>query len=1116
MTISPNDIHELDKAYEEVQNTIKSIKNKISIRKQQNSEDLSKLDREFKKFVEELCKNRSITITEIKEISEMTIKVSSGEIHYNPEIEKDLKKRESLIVNQLDECEKLLNNVIEKVPEIVEKKTAIDISKIDDLINSANPQLSKDRSWEAIDFLFNEIDEISIKKSSLLNQKSIIENNRHQQMLLETASIISQKMMNKIENENKIKENASIEIQNLNDSCKTIENKLNDFLIESKKFLDENIHVTDYAVCKNTSIPTSVDKLPESICIGEFRSKKMNSPLLKYHYNIDTYPLEITLNIRNGGNIVIKPNQVDDYTFIDRILSGLMMRYIEKYPMCLRVYIMDITNGDWPQAAESTELPISVHRDSTFLDEVYNSSIRISRTIRHPMSDLHDLITKAGSIESFQLVIIRSGFSRLNQNDVCRLRGLAEKNGIISGVRMIILDDTVLNTRDSPEIARERQLLLREFVTFQINGKQILYNGSEAKLSSIDGDLRSKIQIRCQSISDQVKEYRSMAIPYEDVGFGKEFRKCDGASISIPVGKSGTDVVRIDLYCKEDKSTSELNNSYMVIGMTNTGKSSLLHSIILNGSMMYSPDDLNFWLLDGKDKASIYEYIKSKIPHIRVISEKNDTEDANAILGMALNEMNRRNKLFQSIDVNNIQDYNLRVTNDRRLPRILILIDEIQFIINDGTEDDYEAPKALITKIGQISRQSRFAGIHLILFAQDIDNPRMASLKTEFISQRCGRIAFKIQKPQLRSAFQDIEDFDTGSLHIGMACQWSSEGHARLVKFTHSNNRQEYQKRIVSKYEKYQNQCVMMGADTPLDCNSLSNIGIPLRSYFSKDYLCANESRGSLLGIDVYTNEAFKVFVEGKVPASMAIMSTSRYRNMGNSILSSLIISATLSGDEIHVCSKSGNKTLESIIANLNNRGYVIREYTSVTDLITNIYPQFMKRAKGQDNARPMSVFINQLDEVVIDTTKIPQMNITDNQPKDITQNQNPFEVAHAQFRTMRENINRVNEQDMTTYIEAILDHGRQPMISISLSFSISDAAIQRFERCITRTEYQCYCGKVNIPDNSSLPTVRTVKSSLKNLENKNLQNHAIISDKMRCRKFRPILHEFTTGGENQ
>ena len=139
MTISPDDIHELDKAYEEVQKTIKSIKNKISIRKQQNSEDLSKLDREFKKFVEELCKNRSITITEIKEISEMTIKVSSGEIHYNPEIEKDLKKRESLIVNQLDECEKLLNNVIEKVPEIVEKKTAIDISKIDEMPPSRKP-----------------------------------------------------------------------------------------------------------------------------------------------------------------------------------------------------------------------------------------------------------------------------------------------------------------------------------------------------------------------------------------------------------------------------------------------------------------------------------------------------------------------------------------------------------------------------------------------------------------------------------------------------------------------------------------------------------------------------------------------------------------------------------------------------------------------------------------------------------------------------------------------------------------------------------------------------------------------------------------------------------------
>jgi len=1116
VSLSPYELKQMDEAYAQLLKSIESREAELAQSETKKLNELKNLEAKMGRTLEDLFKKQAITPSERITIGKMVDDLATNRISYNPERIKEIGNKEKAIRLGIDDCNRQLDAIKAKTDAIIDKKKGIELSMVDKMLDESDPGFTWGGPWDVIEAIFNEIDGINKKKSELKNQLNGISGENRQELLLKTATevlkIMAETVMQKKATSDKFEKSRTKLRQSLADE----QGKLQVFLGQSKDYIDQSLDIPRYTVCSNDPISTNASKIPINVCIGEYETQSLSNPLFKRLYGIDYFSSAITLNTRKGGNIVIKPDQTDDLSGPDRILSGLMMRYIECFPMCIRVYIMDDTNGDWPRAAESTGMPISVHRDLQFLDKVIESSDRISPLIVDPVKDLHDLIKNTGSIESFQLIIIRSGFTRLSQNDVRRLRGLAGGSGIITGVRMIILDDAMANSRESPEIIKERQLLFSDFTGFDMKGSRVIYQGKDAKLSSIDKDLRATIQRRCSAILKATQEYHTRAIPYEEVGFGKEFKVCKGPSISIPVGKSGTDIVSIELFCKDDGANKELNTSYMVIGMTSTGKSSLLHSIIINGSMMYSPKDLNFWLLDGKSKSAINKYIGSGIPHIKVISEKNDTEDANAIIGMALKEMGRRNILFQSRGVDNIQNYNSMVSDEEKLPRILILIDEVQFIINDGQQNiqqDNEGSRMLLLQIGRIARQSRFSGIHMILFAQDLEDPKTSNLKTEFISQRCGRLAFKINKPQLRSAYQNIDDYDTESLQVGTACQWTSDGRVRLVKFTHSNDLPKYIKKIATKYNGYPDNCVMVGNDEPLHYDDVSPTGAPIKDFFNQEYLCARGVKGALIGIDPYSNNLYKVDSEGRSAISVAIISTARYKEMGSSVFASLILSSVKSGDEVHICSLPGNAIIKNEINRLKKEGTRIFEHSSLKELLEDVYPKFQRRIADPEEM-PISIFINNLEEMMIDTSKIPKMNVETNNEEADQRNDNPFSFT---LNTINTRVNtRTQDQDYPRYLETLMDRGRQPMFNISISFTTSDTSMKSLEKYIIKTEYQCYCGKVQVPQDTIMTTSRSIRSSIAQMEAKQLYNHAVLSKSGQCRKFRPILYnDFRGEGAN-
>ncbi|MBQ8891544.1 MAG: AAA family ATPase [Bacilli bacterium] len=132
-----------------------------------------------------------------------------------------------------------------------------------------------------------------------------------------------------------------------------------------------------------------------------------------------------------------------------------------------------------------------------------------------------------------------------------------------------------------------------------------------------------------------------------------------------------------------------------ISGETGSGKSMLLHAIILSLLMENGPDDMKFIFYD-KRKVELNSYIT--IPHLfDILYDFNDMKDIITLLDY-------RKDLFISKRVTNIEEYNKEA--NKRLPRIVIVIDEVGDLLN---KDVFK--NSLI----QILSEGYKYGIHLIM-----------------------------------------------------------------------------------------------------------------------------------------------------------------------------------------------------------------------------------------------------------------------------------------------------------------------------------------------------------------------------------------------------------------
>lgn len=143
----------------------------------------------------------------------------------------------------------------------------------------------------------------------------------------------------------------------------------------------------------------------------------------------------------------------------------------------------------------------------------------------------------------------------------------------------------------------------------------------------------------------------------------------------------------------------------LVAGATGSGKSIMIHSIIMSLLYKNSPEMLRFIMIDPKRvELSIY----NGIPHLLspVITEN---KKSIAVLRWAIQEMDRRYKLLLGEGSRDITSYNKSGKNS--LPYLIIVIDELADLM---TSYGHEVEGSII----RLAQMARATGIHLIVSTQ--------------------------------------------------------------------------------------------------------------------------------------------------------------------------------------------------------------------------------------------------------------------------------------------------------------------------------------------------------------------------------------------------------------
>ncbi|MEE3716247.1 FtsK/SpoIIIE domain-containing protein [Tumidithrix elongata RA019] len=187
---------------------------------------------------------------------------------------------------------------------------------------------------------------------------------------------------------------------------------------------------------------------------------------------------------------------------------------------------------------------------------------------------------------------------------------------------------------------------------------------------------------------------------------------------------------KLEFWLGQNPKGLEVSQS-LLFGKPGAGKSYTLHSIINGLAMRYAPDELELYLLDFKEGVEFQVYVdpdrgedadsapsldlSKSLPHAKVISIESDREFGLSVLRKVNEQFQIRANEWKSIsnDITKVAEYRDK-TNGKKMPRILIVIDEFQVLFEDNDSISAELNQIFDT----IVKKGRAFGIHLLLASQ--------------------------------------------------------------------------------------------------------------------------------------------------------------------------------------------------------------------------------------------------------------------------------------------------------------------------------------------------------------------------------------------------------------
>jgi len=351
--------------------------------------------------------------------------------------------------------------------------------------------------------------------------------------------------------------------------------------------------------------------------------------------------------------------------------------------------------------------------------------------LRNQFASIEEYNEHAGEVAEPYRVLVVSGFPQsFSERAAQRLASIAG-SGPRCGVYLLLSRDT---SRKLPRDFEMESILANttiidwreeHFETSSFGEPPLLLSPDEPPTPSQFSTIVKKIG----KFSTTMKK---VEVPFHRIApSDAEFWSSDSrAGIDIPLGRAGATRLQ---HLRLGRGTSQ---HVLIAGRTGSGKSTLLHIMVTNAALCYSPDELEFYLIDFKKGVEFKTYASHYLPHARVIAIESDREFGLSALRKLDEVMKERGDLFRDAGVQDIAGWRNNHP-DQKMPRVILMIDEFQEFF---VEDDRIAQDATLM-LDRLVRQGRAFGIHVLLGSQTLGGAY--SLARTTLSQMGVRIALQ-------------------------------------------------------------------------------------------------------------------------------------------------------------------------------------------------------------------------------------------------------------------------------------------------------------------------------------------------------------------------------------
>lgn len=221
-------------------------------------------------------------------------------------------------------------------------------------------------------------------------------------------------------------------------------------------------------------------------------------------------------------------------------------------------------------------------------------------------------------------------------------------------------------------------------------------------------------KINNEPVTDMISYFDMMSVKSVDefdiIKNYKVNRADDGISACIGVGENKKKFY-LDMHEKKHGPHG------LVAGMTGSGKSEALQTLVISLALRYHPDELAFVLIDykGGGMSDIFENLPHTAGVVTNLTESLSSgyDQIRRILISLSSEIKKRQMLFKNYKVNHVDDY-MKLFREGKAeepcPHLIIIVDEFAELKREQTD--------FISRLVSTARIGRSLGLHLILATQ--------------------------------------------------------------------------------------------------------------------------------------------------------------------------------------------------------------------------------------------------------------------------------------------------------------------------------------------------------------------------------------------------------------